>query len=259
MSKSDFELLAALDVSEHSEKKGKFTYLSWSWAHDYMAKLDPDFDWYVHDFPAESEGQIRWPYMATPAGCFVRVTVKYKGRERTFTHPILNHQNRPIMAQDLNAFDVNTAQMRGFVKCCALHGLGLYIYSGEDLPTAPDIKEVPASSVVLLGGKFEGFTLGELATRGGIQGLGHLKWMSTADRNPIMRAKALEVYEAHAKAMTDDEVNDALSDADSLDEIGGLWRLLTEEQQTTFKPQFSARKEDMQANQPQRTAANARG
>lgn len=131
---SDFQMLAAINVNEHTEKKGQFTYLSWAWAHDYLAKLDPNFDWWLHDFPAEGMGQIEYPYLATPAGCFVRVTVRFRDKTRTHTYPILNNQNKPIPADKLTSFDVNTAQMRGFAKCCALHGLGLYIFSGEDLP-----------------------------------------------------------------------------------------------------------------------------
>ena len=255
-----FKELAELNVNEHVEKKGKFSYLSWAWAHDYLAKLDPDFDWWLHDFPAAADGQIKWPYMATPAGCFVRVTVKFKGRERTHTYPVLNHQNKPIQAEDLNAFDVNTSQMRAFAKCCALHGLGLYIFSGEDLPTAPDIKEQPAANVVMLGGKFEGMTLGEIATRGGIQGLGHLKWMSTnSSVGEVMRAKALEVWEAHKPDYTDDDVTDLIADADCVEELTGLYRCLTSEQQVTFKEMLGERRAELETDRPQRTAENARG
>ena len=34
-----------------------------------------------------------------------------------------------------NAFQINTSIQRCLVKAIALHGLGLYIYAGEDLPT----------------------------------------------------------------------------------------------------------------------------
>ena len=80
---NDFAELFKLDVSEHTEKKGKFTYLSWAWAHSYMAKRDADFDWWPHDYPESEIGSRMVPYCATDAGVFVRVTVKYKGKGRS--------------------------------------------------------------------------------------------------------------------------------------------------------------------------------
>ena len=62
------------------------------------------------------------------------MTVKFKGKERTHTYPILNHAMRPIESSDVNAFDVNTSIMRCFTKVCALHGLGLYIFAKENVP-----------------------------------------------------------------------------------------------------------------------------
>lgn len=255
MSKSDFETLAELNVNEHTEKKGQFTYLSWAWAHDYLARLDPEFDWWLHDFPASAEGQIKWPYMATPAGCFVRVTVKFKGKERTHTYPILNHQNRPIPADQLTSFDVNTAQMRAFAKCCALHGLGLYIFSGEDLPKGPDLADIPAHKVQVLGGKYDGMTLGDIATQGGRAGIGYIYWLSC--QNNDMAKKAKEVWDAHRPELTDEQVHDELQDAESLDELTGLYRCMTSEQQENFKEQFAARKAELAP--PKRNAETARG
>ena len=92
MSKSDFESLAELNVNEHTESKNGFTYLSWAWAHQYLGKLDPDFDWFTHDF-LNAEGSTM-PYMQTPAGCFVRVTVTFKGKARTHTYPVIDHRNK---------------------------------------------------------------------------------------------------------------------------------------------------------------------
>lgn len=257
MTQSNFEALAELNVNEHTEKKGNFTFLSWPWAHDYLAKLDPDFDWWPHDFAAESDGQILWPYMATPAGCFVRVTVRFKGKERTHTYPIIDHRNKSIIASDVSAMDVNTAIMRCFAKCCALHGLGLYIYAGEDLPQGPDVSKQAAHTIVVTNGKYQGQTLGELATKFGTPGLGYVKWMVSGHPDPVMREKAQEVWEAHAPELTDSDITDQLTDADCLDEITGLWRLLDSDQQAIFKPQFAARKLELKPEN--RDAAEARG
>lgn len=120
-----FTRLNALNVNEKVEQKNGFSYLSWAWAHARMAELDPEFDWW----PVEFDGL---PYLKTPGGCFVKITVKFQGKERSHLYPVLNHANKPIA--EPTVFDINTSIMRGFVKCCALFGLGLYIYAGEDLP-----------------------------------------------------------------------------------------------------------------------------
>ena len=58
--------------------------------------------------------------------------------------PVLNHANKPI--QNPDSFQVNTALQRCLAKCCAMHGLGHYIYAGEDLPEGAEKKVVIESS-----------------------------------------------------------------------------------------------------------------
>ena len=72
------------------------------------------------------------PYLATEAGVFVEVAVTVQGVTLSQIHPVLDGRNRPILAP--TAFDINTSLQRCLVKAIALHGLGLYIYAGEDLP-----------------------------------------------------------------------------------------------------------------------------
>lgn len=257
MTESTFEQLAALNVNDHTESKNGFTYLSWAWAHDQMARLDADFEWGTDDFPADSEGVVKYPYLATPAGCFVRVWVKFKGRTLRHTYPVIDHRNKAIAATDVDAMNINTAQMRAFAKCCALHGLGLYIYAGEDLPQAPDVSSMDAHKIILTGGKYEGISLGDLATKCGMAGLGHLQWMSIAERNPALREKAKEVWEKHRPELADADIEDMIADADNLDELMGIWRCMSDEQQDALKPQFTARKEELTPEK--RDAAEARG
>lgn len=123
---NSFEVLAAVDCSAYTEKKGNFTYLSWPFAVSELLKRHPTATWRVIETPDGA------PYFTTPAGCFVKVAVTVDGTERVQIHPILNANNKTI-AQP-NAFEVNTSIQRALVKAIALHGLGLYIYAGEDLP-----------------------------------------------------------------------------------------------------------------------------
>jgi hypothetical protein len=118
--------LAKIDVSKHVEKKGKFSYLSWAWAVDVLRTHDPEANWEVIRFDG-------MPYMKTECGFFVEVAVTVKGITLSQIHPVLDNRNKPITQP--NAFDINTSIQRCLVKAIALHGLGLYIYAGEDLPT----------------------------------------------------------------------------------------------------------------------------
>ncbi|CAN7357882.1 DUF1071 domain-containing protein [Paenibacillus sp. LjRoot56] len=133
-----FTDLAKIDVREHTEKKGQFSYLSWAWAVDVLRKKDPTATWEVLRFNG-------MPFMETKYGIFVEVAVTVQGITLSQIHPVLNNNNKPI-AQP-NSFEINTSIQRCLVKAIALHGLGLYIYAGEDLPEgaeeAPTTPEQP--------------------------------------------------------------------------------------------------------------------
>jgi hypothetical protein len=130
--KSTFEQLNDLNVNEYTEKKGRFTYLSWAWAVRELLQVAPDATWVIHEWGYD--GVSRQPYMQTEAGCFVQVTVSVNGVDRTQVHPVLDSYNKTI--EKPNAFEINTSIQRCLAKAIALHGLGLYIYAGEDLPNA---------------------------------------------------------------------------------------------------------------------------
>ncbi len=120
-----FATLNAINVSAHIEKKGGFSYLSWPYAVAQLRLADPTATWTV----VRSNGL---PYLATEAGVFVEVAVTVQGVTLSQIHPVMDGRNRPLLAP--NAFDVNSSIQRALVKAIALHGLGLYIYAGEDLP-----------------------------------------------------------------------------------------------------------------------------
>jgi hypothetical protein len=117
---SHYEQLASLNVNDHVERKNGLAYLSWTWALDQLLRLDPDASW--------SYGEPR-PYGDT---LMVTCTVSAFGRERTAQLPVMDHKHRAIPNPD--AYQVNTAMQRALAKAIALHGLGLYLYAGEDLP-----------------------------------------------------------------------------------------------------------------------------
>jgi hypothetical protein len=126
-----FQMLNSIDVSKHTEQKGRFTYLSWAFAVRELLKVVPDATWTIHEYGPDDNKK---PYMSTEAGHFVKVTVHVNSVARTQVHPVLDNKNATVL--EPNAFQINTSIMRCLTKAISLHGLGLYIYAGEDLPTA---------------------------------------------------------------------------------------------------------------------------
>ena len=116
-----FNEIRKINVNEHTEKKGKFTYLSWAWAVDQLLQLDPSATWQYNKPESFPDGTM-----------MVFCSVSAFGKTMTSMLPVLNHQNKAI--SNPSAMDVNTAMQRCLVKAIALHGLGLYIYAGEDIP-----------------------------------------------------------------------------------------------------------------------------
>ena len=117
--------LLKINVNEHTEKKNGLTYLSWAWAWQEALKADANATFDVQTF----EGK---PYMDVNGTGMVWVTVTLFGQPRTCMLPVMDYKNKPILNPD--AFAVNTAIMRCMTKALALHGLGIYIYAGDDLP-----------------------------------------------------------------------------------------------------------------------------
>jgi len=120
-----FAELAKINVNDHIERKGQFSYLSWPFAVSQLRQFDPRANWEVRRFDG-------LPYLITDLGVFVEVAVTVKDVTLSQIHPVLDGKNRPLIAP--SSFDINTSIQRCLVKAIALHGLGLYIYAGEDLP-----------------------------------------------------------------------------------------------------------------------------
>lgn len=120
-----FARLSQIDVSAHVEKKGAFSYLSWPFAVAQLRLADPQALWVVCRFDG-------LPYLVADGGCFVEVAVTVQGITLSQLHPVLDARNKPIASPTV--FDINTSIQRALVKAIALHGLGLSLYAGEDLP-----------------------------------------------------------------------------------------------------------------------------
>jgi hypothetical protein len=128
--------LLKINVNEHTERKGQLTYLSWAWAWAEVLKIDPRATYTVRMF---GDG----PLCRIGDSALVCVTVTVNGLPRECWLPVMDNRNQAVKNPD--ARKVSDAIMRCMTKAVALHGLGLYIYAGEDLPEGeePPEKEQP--------------------------------------------------------------------------------------------------------------------
>ena len=127
---SVFEVLNAINVNEHTEKKGNLTYLSWAWAWQQVKKNYPSAYYTIY------ENKDGLNYHTDGKTCWVKTGVTIEGLEHIEYLPVMDYNNRSINLSAITSFDVNKAIQRSLTKAAARHGLGLYIYAGEDLPEA---------------------------------------------------------------------------------------------------------------------------
>lgn len=130
--KSIFEVLNAVNVNEHTEKKGNLTYLSWAWA---LAELFKKYPKSTYRVIKDENGNN---YHTDGKTCWVEteMTVKSDDYEHTLPMwlPVMDYRNKSIPYEAITSTDVNKNLMRCLTKNISAFGLGLYIYSGEDLP-----------------------------------------------------------------------------------------------------------------------------
>lgn len=145
--KSVFATLNAINVNEHVEKKdtGKvqLSYLSWAWAWAKVKENYPEASYTIY------ENKDGWNYHTDGKTCWVKTGVTINGMEHIEYLPVMDNRNRSIPAESVTSFDVNKAIQRSLTKAAARHGLGLYIYAGEDLPEeeTKQVKEAAADDL----------------------------------------------------------------------------------------------------------------
>lgn len=137
---SIFETLNAVNVNGHTEKKNGLTYLSWAWAWAEIKKAYPDAQYTIYETP---EGCIYWTDGRT---CWVKTGVTINGLEHIEYLPVMDYRNAAIPVDKVTSTDANKAIQRSLTKACARHGLGLYIYAGEDLPENEQVEAQNATA-----------------------------------------------------------------------------------------------------------------
>jgi hypothetical protein len=130
--KSTFAVLNPINCNDKTEKKNGLTYLSWAWAWGIAKTYFPDANYTIYE---NADG---WNYHTDGRTCWVKTGVTIGGQEHIEYLPVMDTRNRSIPFEQVTSFDVNKAIQRSLTKALARHGLGLYIYAGEDLPDAAD-------------------------------------------------------------------------------------------------------------------------
>jgi hypothetical protein len=133
------ETLLKTNVNDHTERKQNLTYLSWAWAWAEALKADPKATYKVEMFGDKC-------FMDINGTAMVWVTVTIFDKPMTCQLPVMDYKNKAIPKPD--AFQVNTAIMRCMTKALSLHGLGLYIYAGEDLPEGEEPEPVKEKVII---------------------------------------------------------------------------------------------------------------
>jgi len=176
---STFARLAAINCGPYIEKKNGLSYLSWAWAVDQLLRADPLATWSYGE-PTRHGGDTMMVYC----------TVRAFGQYRTMQLPVMDHRNKAIPNPD--AFAINTAMQRCLVKAIALHGIGLHIYAGEDVPRgveAPAGDPTPAQDEALAALR-DAAMAGTAALKDAWQAAGAATRRALADELPSLKKAA---------------------------------------------------------------------
>lgn len=127
--KTVWATLNEIDVSKYIKKKGQLSYLAWSTAIGLVKPYYPDVSYKVY------KNDLGFTYHTDGKTCWVEVGVTINGVEAIEYLPVMNHSNKSIPLDQLTSVDVNKAIKRATVKALAHHGLGINLYTGEELPS----------------------------------------------------------------------------------------------------------------------------
>lgn len=140
MEKSVFKTLNDINVNDHTEQKNGLTYLAWAWAWGEVKKIYPEATYTIYE-TTNPQGYV-CNYFSDGKTCWVKTGVTIEGLEHIEELPVMDFRNKSIPLETVTSFDINKAIQRSLTKALARHGLGLYIYAGEDLPEEEKEKEI---------------------------------------------------------------------------------------------------------------------
>lgn len=193
LSKEVWQTLSAIDVSDHIEKKGNLSYLSWAWAYGIMMEHYPDIHYTFEEDKCNETGTVE-------IRCSVLLTEKDQSMVRNMWLPVMDHRNKAISNPD--KFAINSSKMRCLTKCFAMFGLGHYIYAGEDLPEAVAKATVSEDQII---------AIKKLLDETKSDDARFLNWLKVGSLSEILASnydRVVAALEAKKKPMTDDQLAD---------------------------------------------------
>jgi hypothetical protein len=140
---SKFKELNAINVNKMTEKKGNQTYLSWVYAWQEAMTMCPDMTRKIY------KNDLGWNYHTDGKTAWVEVGITMNGQEHIDNMAIMDAKNNSLPIERVTSFDVNKAIQRSTTKAIALHGLGLYIYGGEDMTAEEKAAKAPAEPAII--------------------------------------------------------------------------------------------------------------
>jgi|TARA_R110002012_G_scaffold16239_4_gene62979 hypothetical protein len=147
MSKNNYTTLATLPIREKVERKGNLDYLSWANAWHMLKTIHPDAQRIVYE-----SVQTDLNYFTDGTTAYVKVGIVVGGLEHIDYLPVMDYRNNSIPLEKVTSMDVNKSIQRSTAKAIAMHGLGLSLWTGEDVPQMTTVKSQPktkASKITL--------------------------------------------------------------------------------------------------------------
>ena len=144
--KSVFDTLSEVAINDKVKQKGKIKYLSWAYAWSMLKQNYPSAQRIVYEDPATG-----WNYFTDGRTAWVKVGIIVEGQEHIDYLTIMDFRNQAITIDKLNQFEVNKTIQRSTAKAIAMHGLGLQLWTGEDLPDEETSAPAPAKTKVSTG------------------------------------------------------------------------------------------------------------
>ena len=152
MADNYFRTLYDIDVKDKIKQKNGLNYLSWASAWAAVKKVYPEAFYTIYE--RETNDGLPVNYFTDGRTCWVKTSVTIEGIEHIEDLPVMDFKNKSILFDNVTSCDVNKAIKRALVKACADHGLGLYIYEGEDVPESEvqkenELKEINEESLAI--------------------------------------------------------------------------------------------------------------
>lgn len=144
---STWEILSKINVNPHLERKNGLSYLSWAWAWALTKQACPDASYRIINFDGKPylfdadlgymiQTEVTINHETLPMHLFVMDGAN-KAQKNTDYKYATKYGEKTCVAATM--FDINTATMRCLTKNLAMHGLGICVYAGEDLPRGEDL------------------------------------------------------------------------------------------------------------------------